>query len=175
MSAPTPDETILGLLAAQAQHGYHLLEAFNDPARLGNVWNLSTSQIYAVLKRLHTLGWITAERHESDHAPARVEYALTQHGWDHLHNWLNQSAPSPSIRRVRVEFLSRLYIATILNLPIRPIIDRQRATCQAERTRLFASQRNTPAGFGSLATDLWLAQLDAILQWIDHCETTLES
>ena len=56
MSSITPDETILGLLAVRARHGYELLDCFRDPSQLGEVWKLSTSQIYAVLKRLESQG-----------------------------------------------------------------------------------------------------------------------
>jgi len=54
MATITPDETILGLLAVRERHGYDLLDCFRDPSQLGEVWNLSTSQLYAVLKRLES-------------------------------------------------------------------------------------------------------------------------
>jgi DNA-binding PadR family transcriptional regulator len=110
MSALTPDETILGLLVVQPQHGYQLLEAFHDQDRLGQVWSLSTSQLYAVLKRLERRAWIVGHQIDSENAPPRTEYATTQAGLEQLMIWLNEPHPSPSIRRVRVEFLSRLYI-----------------------------------------------------------------
>lgn len=51
MSQFTPDETLLGSLAAEARHGYQLLECFHNPAQLGRVWHLSASQLYNVLER----------------------------------------------------------------------------------------------------------------------------
>jgi DNA-binding PadR family transcriptional regulator len=62
MSSLTPDETILGLLAVQARHGYELLECFRSTYQPGRVWNLNTSHIYAVLKRLEREGWIDARQ-----------------------------------------------------------------------------------------------------------------
>ena len=79
-----PDETLLGLLAAHAQHGYQLIDCFRDPAQLGNVWSLGTSQIYAVLKRLETQGLIAGRAVESADAPTRVEYSLTEAGMQSL-------------------------------------------------------------------------------------------
>src|SRR5687767_1598895 len=116
MSALTPDETILGLLAVQARHGYDLLECFQSPDHLGEVWTLSTSQLYAVLKRLERDGAITGEKQEVENAPPRMCYQLTSAGEARVSAWLNEAAPSASIRRVRVEFLSRLYVARLLNL-----------------------------------------------------------
>lgn len=174
MSALTPDETILGLLAAQAQHGYQLLEIFQDPQRLGNVWKLSTSQLYAVLKRLERQEWISGVEQQSENAPPRIEYSITAHGWTILTHWLNTVTPSASVRRIRVEFLSRLYVAQLLNCPTAPIIARQRAACQAEHARLQREQTSIPNGIGSLATAMVIAQLAAVLAWIDRCELVMQ-
>ena len=175
MSALTPDETILGLLASQPQHGYQLLETFNQPDHLGNVWNLSTSQLYAVLKRLEREGWITGQQITSDTAPARTEYVITDAGARHLQAWLGEEHPSSSIRRVRVEFLSRMYVAQRLNLPAAPIIARQRESCKEAQARLLSGRHDDAAGIGWLATELANAQLEAVLKWIDQCEMTLSS
>ena len=94
MSTPTPDETLLGLLALEPQHGYQLLEHFRDHQRLGAVWDMSTSQIYAVLNRLERLGYIVGRQVEVENAPIRTCYALTASGQNALNNWLRQAGPS---------------------------------------------------------------------------------
>ena len=58
MSTLTPDETILGLIAIQTCYGYELIETFRSSSELGDIWKMSTSQIYAVLKRLERVGLI---------------------------------------------------------------------------------------------------------------------
>lgn len=175
MNTLVPDETILGLLAAHTQHGYQLLETFNDPHKLGRVWHLSTSQLYAVLKRLERDGWIEGRQIESENAPPRTEYALTTAGRDYLETWLNDANPSPSIRRIRVEFLSRLYIARLLHRSVAPIIMAQRRACLAERANLVAGLSGEPNNIGHLASDLMIAQLDTVLQWMDRCMLVLTS
>lgn len=172
MSTMTPDETILGLLAAQPQHGYQLLEHFRDPATLGMVWNLSTSQLYAVLKRLERKGWIAGCEVVSENAPPRVEYTLTSNGHAQLQAWLDEPHPSASIRRVRVEFLSRLYIARLLNLPTIAIVSRQKSACQTELKRILDQRAQTQPGIGYLTLELIITQLNGVLQWIDRCEMT---
>lgn len=169
----TPDETILGLLAAQTRHGYQLLDIFNDPQHLGKVWNLSTSQLYAVLKRLERYGWIFGESVASDNAPTRTEYHITQSGLGQLDRWLNDENPAASIRRVRVEFLSRLYIAQLLQRPTLPIIQHQRRVCEQERIRLLKEQATLNRGVGLLASEFVITQLDTLLTWLDHCELVL--
>jgi DNA-binding PadR family transcriptional regulator len=170
MNPLTPDETILGLLAAEARHGYELLDCFHDPAQLGDVWRLSTSQVYAVLKRLEREGWITGCQLDSANAPPRVEYNLTPKGMERLQTWLDEPQPSASIRRVRVEFLSRLYIARLLNIPTVPIVRQQKVACQRYLAEVTAARDLSKPGVGYLALELVIAQLGAVLQWIDRCE-----
>lgn len=170
MDTLTPDETLLGLLAAEARHGYQLIDCFRDPAQLGNVWALSTSQIYAVLKRLNAQKLIVGQTVTSADAPARIEYQLTPAGVARLEGWLTEPAPSASIHRVRVEFLSRLYIARLLNLPTRDLVHAQKETCRARREARRVDRDCAPPGVGRLTLELEIAQLDAILDWIDRCE-----
>jgi DNA-binding PadR family transcriptional regulator len=170
MRSLTPDETILGLLAAEARHGYQLLDCFRDPAHLGEVWNLSTSQLYNVLKRLEREGLLAGQQIESDSAPTRTEYTLTDAGRKRLEAWLEEAEPSSSVRRVRVEFLSRLYIARLLNRPTIALVKRQKHACQQHRMALIEQRVQANPGIHALALDLVIGQLDAVLDWIDRCE-----
>lgn len=168
MSALTPDETILGLLAVQPQHGYQLLEVFNAPEHLRHIWHLSTSQLYAVLKRLELKGWIVGEQHESPFAPPRTEYHITADGLTHFERWFVEPSPSPSVRRIRVEFLSRLYLARQLRRPTYTLIEHQRSACQAELERQQAQRDTASTGIETIALDLIIAQLGAIIHWLDY-------
>jgi DNA-binding PadR family transcriptional regulator len=168
MTQLTPDETLLGLLAVSNQHGYQLLECFRDPSQLGEVWSLSTSQLYAVLKRLAAQGLIAGQEIGSTDAPTRTEYQITKAGMARLQAWMHDEHPSASIRKVRVEFLSRLYIARLLMLPTKPIIEHQKAACQQMRAELVEQLELIRPGIGLLALELVIAQLDAVLHWIDR-------
>jgi DNA-binding PadR family transcriptional regulator len=172
MNTLTPDDLLLGLLASGARHGYALLACFRDPAELGLVWDLSTSQLYAVLKRLEGQGLIVGNETQPPDAPPRMEYAVTESGHERLQAWLAEAAPSPSVRRVRVEFLSRLYVARLLNLPTSGIVTRQKAACLNQRNALIAERDCSPPGVGYLSLELHIAQMNAILGWIDRCELT---
>ncbi len=172
MNSLTPDETILGLLARRPRHGYELLDCFHDPAQLGEVWKLSTSQLYAVLKRLEAQGLTEGYEVLVPDAPTRTEYRLTEAGESRLQAWLNELTPSASINHVRVEFLSRLYVARLLGIPTIPIVDCQKVSCLAKRDELLNRLHMTEPGIGRLTLELVVAQLDAILQWIDRCEMT---
>jgi DNA-binding PadR family transcriptional regulator len=173
MKALTPDETILGLLAVQPRHGYELLECFRSTDQLGRVWSLSTSQIYAVLKRLERQGWIVGREVIPDNAPPRMEYTLTETGAQRLRAWLNEPRPAASIRRIRVEFLSRLYIARQLSLPTETLIRSQREACIARAAQLTAERDRAVSTIDRLALDWQINQLEAALRWLDRCEAAV--
>lgn len=160
------DETILGLLAAQPRHGYQLLDSFRSSDELGAFWKLSVSQLYAVLKRLERYGWIIGQQVMTDAAPPRTDYALTTTGRERLQTWLYDSDPSPAVRSVRVEFLSRLYVARLLDLPTEVIIAHQRLACDRELARRQAQRAGMQPGIGAQGIDLVIAQLQTVLTWI---------
>lgn len=173
MSTIAPDNTLLGLLAIRPRHGYELLEILRDPKQLGQVWKLSTSQLYAVLKRLETHGLTIGREVPAVDAPARTEYALTPRGRLKLDAWLNDPRPSASVRRIRVEFLSRLYIAARLGCPADPIIERQTEACSHKLAELVAQRASGAQGIGLLALDLVIAQLGVILEWLARVRDAL--
>lgn len=165
----TPDETLLGLIAIAPRHGYELVDCFRQPHVLGRVWTLSTSQVYAVLKRLEHRGWITSATVRSEVGPPRTEYAITEAGHICLRVWLNEPQPSPSVRRVRVEFLSRLYVAQALGLDPTSMISTQRMVCQRRLGELDAELAETE-GVERLAVQLQRGQMQALIAWLDDLD-----
>lgn len=170
MSVLTPDDVLLGLLAAAPAHGYQLLAVFRDPAALGAVWHLSTSQLYAVLKRLEREGLIDGVARESHDAPPRVEYMLTEVGRERLLAWLHDPAPSADVAAVRIMFLCRLFVARLLGLPTGDIVRRQAQALRARRDKLLAAQTGDAPGIAWLSRQYDIEQLQAVLRWIERTE-----
>ena len=113
---------------------------------------------------------ITGRTIESSDAPTRTEYHLTEAGQDSLAIWLHDKQPSASMRSIRIEFLSRLYIANLLHAPSQPIIAAQKNACQRQLTLLQTQRNDTAPGTGLLALEFMIMQLEAVLQWLDHCD-----
>ncbi len=169
MAKLTPEPVFLGLLEAQTSYGYHLLDQFRSTEQLGRIWNLSSSQLYAILKRLEREELIEGREESRPDAPMRTVYWLTDSGREHLYQWLNDADPSPSTRYIRTEFLSRLYIAELLGQPSGAIIDAQRAACERHRDSLVSQQVHPVGRIAGLALDLRRRELDLILDWLDTC------
>lgn len=168
MKRLVPDEVILGLLMVQPTHGYELLERFKSNADLGRIWNMSASQIYAVLKRLEDGGLVEGSYVEGHDAPSRKEFAITGLGEKQLLEWLNDPNPPTSIHRIRVMFLSRLYIGNLLNHPMGQIIDAQIRVCERQKANLQGKQEQSTAEIETLAMRYIIGQLDAALEWLSE-------
>lgn len=174
MARVSPDFVILGLLEVRPSHGYHLLEHFRDENRLGGIWKLSPSRIYALLKRLENQQYIDGREEDAIDAPMRTVYWLTPTGRDVLYDWLDDTAPSASTRNIRTEFLSRLYIATALNRPIEPIITVQRETCLARLEALRDEATMEPGSVGAMAIRLQIEEMQIIVKWLDTCRVQMD-
>lgn len=175
MSRLSPENVFLGLLEAQSCHGYQLLEHFRRPDALGHVWNLSTSQLYSLLKRLEHAELIDGHEEESADAPMRTVYWLTESGRHQFNNWMHTSTPSASTRAIRTEFLSRLYLAHLLNYPVAPLIAAQTVACAAHRDNLLRQCSTLAIGAGYFALDLRVQEMNIIVEWLAGVSKKLTS
>ena len=172
MKQPVPDQVILGLLKYKPAHGYELLDFFRSRSQLGLIWTMSTSQIYAVLKRLEQSGSITGQEIEEVNAPSRVEYTVNFAGETQLKDWLFDQHPSASVHRIRVIFLSRVFIANLLGYPMDAILQSQINACKAQRDIFVQIQIQSQSEIEQLTLDFIIHQLDTTISWL--VDTTFE-
>ena len=173
MQPPVPDKVLLGLIKAQPSHGYEMLDKFKSKSDLGRIWTMSTSQLYAVLKRLDEDGLIVAQHVVVKYAPSRIEYSITEEGDRKLTAWLNDENPSSSIHRLRVIFMSKLYIANLLKMPIDDIIQHQKAVCATQQKELIMERDQVQSQLEGLVLDFVISQLDSAMNWLDNGLCTL--
>jgi len=167
MKRLVPDPVVLGLIKKHPSHGYELLALFNSNEHLGRIWTMSTSQLYAVLKRLEMQETIIGKEVIVPDVPPRREYVITDAGERQLHDWLWEPNPSTSIHRIRVMFLSRIFIATILNLATEHIIDAQKAMCLSQLNKLSTASEQSDSIYEKFALDFVVGQLGSALAWLD--------
>ena len=166
MKQPVPDEVILGLLRAQPMHGYLLLEKFHSKGDLGRVWTMSTSQAYAVLRRLEERGLIKGEAISVPDAPSKIVYSITTCGNQILEDWLFEDNPPSSIHLLRVIFISRLYIASILGKDKDLIIAKQIEVVKRQLNYFQAEREKQLSEIEGLTVDFIIGQLGAALNWL---------
>ena len=166
----SPEMALLGLLFGGPGHGYDLhRKVITD---LGQVWHLSQSQAYSILKRLEAQEEISVEEIPQEKLPPRQLLHMTPRGRKRFLDWLE--APSGgSTRAIRLEFITRLYFLR-LYLPekLASAFDRQRAEVKSHIKRLEKTRLELPEEqiFNRMSLDLRLRQLESVLGWLDECQ-----
>lgn len=173
MSNISPEFALLGFLITEPGHGYDLHQKFQ--AELGNVWRLSQSQAYAILKRLEARGDITSEQVEQDKLPPRQILHITEGGKRRFEEWLLRSGHNA--RSIRLEFLTRLYFA-LRHYPDQTarIYTAQCDDIHAsiERLEILLSRVPPKQIYNRLSLDLRLRQLHLIRDWMRDIQTQFD-
>ena len=164
----SPEMVLLGLLYKEAGHGYDLHRKVGTD--LGQVWHLSQSQAYAILKRLEARGDVVTEKVAQEKLPSRQLLRMTPQGRKNFLAWLD--APSGgSTRAIRMEFITRLYFLKMyFPKKITKAFEQQRAEADTHIQRLEATLAELPAEqiYNRMSLEMRLKQLKFILEWLDE-------
>lgn len=167
----SPEFALLGFLIAGPSHGYDLHQRF--VAELGQVWHLSQSQAYTILKRLENRGDISVQVIEQEKLPARQLLRITEGGRRRFFEWLELGI-GRTARSIRLEFLTRLYF-TQLHRPENTvqIYKAQSAEIESTIARLDRLLEHLPPDqlFNRLSLDLRLQQMRLIQNWMADIRT----
>lgn len=90
------EHAILVSLAEQSATGYELARRFD--ASIGHFWTASHQQIYRVLGRMESDGWVTADSEAQAGKPDKKTYAITAAGHGELAAWSAEPSPHEVIR-----------------------------------------------------------------------------
>ena len=165
-SGVSPQPALLGLLLSEPKHGYELYQEFSR--ELGRVWRLGQSQLYAQLKQLEEAGLVAVRVEEQPSRPARKVYRLTPEGHLAFEEWVRQ--PTPYLRRIRVEFLARLYFFQRLHMDgLEALVAEQKAVCREQIERFDRLMAESEEPFARLVLEFRRGQLEAVLRWLDRC------
>ena len=90
------DHALIVSLLEKPNTGYALARRFERS--IGHFWHATHQQIYRVLARMESAGWIVAEVEPGEAAPDRKVYRVTASGRDALRAWLAEPAEVESPR-----------------------------------------------------------------------------
>jgi DNA-binding PadR family transcriptional regulator len=172
----SPEMALLGLLYGESGHGYDLHRKVNND--LGQVWHLSQSQAYSILKRLETRGDISVEEIPQEKLPPRQLLHMTPEGRTRFLEWLNTENPSgSSTRAIRMEFVTRLYFLSLYfpeNIP--HAFEQQRAEAEKHTARLKKMCDELPDGqiFNHVSLKMRIEQLKTVLNWLNECQENFQ-
>lgn len=163
---------LLGLLRARPMHGYEIYQQISTPTGLGLIWRVKQPQLYALLDRFETMGYVAATLQPQEKAPPRKVLSLTTEGGDVYEEWIR--SPVPSARAMRIDFLAKLYLAQQEGPDARrALIDAQRRTCQVWLARLKQQARGAITPLDVAVWQFRVEQVEALLRWLTACEDVI--
>ena len=171
----SPEMALLGLLFRKAGHGYDLHRKIVTD--LGQVWHLSQSQAYSILKRLETKGDISTREIPQEKLPPRQELHITTQGRKNFLAWL-ETPSGGSTRAIRMEFVTRLYFLNMYFPEKIPLaFEQQRAEANMHIERLQKALHELPDDqiYNRMSLDMRLKQLYLALDWLDECQGHFQS
>lgn len=164
----SPEMTLLGYLYGGPSHGYDLHRRVM--ADLGEVWHLSQSQAYSILKRLEKQGEISSEAVPQAKLPSRQNLHMTEKGRERFLAWL-EATSGGSTRAIRMEFVTRLYFMQMyFPEKIAPAFLAQCMEASSQVQRLEKVRAGLPDDqlFNRMSLDMRLQQLKIVMQWLDE-------
>jgi len=167
----TVEYALLGLLYQHPRHGYEIYQELLAEDGLSLVWRVKQSQLYALFAKLEQQEYIIATLEPQDARPPRKILQLTPAGQKTFLGWLR--SPVSQGRRMRQEFMAKLYFARRLEPDAAPLlIDRQREVCQTwlAALRANADDLSTERPFEWLVHQFRIGQVEAMVNWLDVCE-----
>lgn len=171
----SPEMALLGLLYREAGHGYDLHRKV--VADLGQVWHISQSQAYLILKRLEKQGDISVEKIQQERLPSRQLLHMTKQGRKNFLKWLDTPSGG-SVRAIRMEFITRLYFINMY-FPKKFLQTFKRQYLEAEKhiQRLENILLSLPGEqiYNRMSLEMRLKQLHIVLEWLDECQQKFQS
>jgi DNA-binding PadR family transcriptional regulator len=174
-SRVSPEYVLMGFLYTHPSHGYELHKRLLD--EFGNIWHASQSQIYNILKRLETQGYITSTFVEQEKLPRRQLLQITDMGLGRFESWLNQPTRS-SVHAIRVEFITRLYFMQLYYPQNTPEMIRVQLDVVKEGlNQLQENLADFPESqtFNRLALELRIKLLGSVITWLNGCREAFDS
>jgi len=160
---------LLGFLVESPAHGYELRDRLS--AGLGAFWRIASSQLYQVLHRLEEEGWVDASVEAGATGPSRTVYHITEKGRSAFWSWA--ASPVRHVRRIRVEFLAKLYFLRRLAPERLPEVIRAQIAVLRELQEHMHRRphlRTDDALLGALASSYRRNQVEATIRWLEENE-----
>jgi PadR family transcriptional regulator AphA len=157
------DFPVLGILYAGPAHGYDLCRELRD--RLGEIWTLRTSHIYALLAGLEKDGLVRHDRVDQEARPAKKVFNITDEGRLVFLAWIR--SPVMNVRDIRLEFLTKLHFAKFDSpTAVTDLVANQLSVCRSNQRRMRRQKSLCKTETESAAMEFRLAMLSATVAWL---------
>jgi PadR family transcriptional regulator, regulatory protein AphA len=162
------DFPILGVLSVSPSHGYDLCRELGE--RLGEIWTLRRSHIYALLAGLEKDGLVRHERVGQETRPTKKVYCITEEGIRTFLDWVR--SPVEPVRDMRLEFMAKLHFARLESpSAVADLVADQLARCLGKEKYLREKRRFCKTTTERAALDFRLAMVEATVAWLSRLRT----
>jgi DNA-binding PadR family transcriptional regulator len=163
------ENALFGILMTGSKHGYELHGYVS--AQMNQFWDLSMSQVYALLKRMEHNGVVISQEKWQERRPAKKIFSLTQKGKKIFLHWV--CSPVEHVRDVRMEFLAKLFFMRELHLKEGPsLIDKQIAVLEEKLRAIERSKEKITDEFQTALYSFKTSQTTAALEWLRQCKAS---
>ena len=161
----TTGYVVLGVLKTGAMHGYEIRKFM--ARHLDGIWNVGTSQLYALLHRLEAEeGLVKGRIWQMDNRLQKRIFTLTPRGEVRFEAWV--LSPTRHVRDLRLEFLTKLFFLNYLDLPGGSrLIEAQRALLEDLKHKVEQDHARQTEAFGRVVRGFRRAQFEACLNWLE--------
>jgi PadR family transcriptional regulator AphA len=154
---------LLGALFQGPKHGYEIMH-FLDSA-LESTWQVSSSQLYVVLKRLESQGLLKCSLKAQKTRPAKRVFSLTPAGKKGFLEWLQ--SPVEHVRDLRIEFIAKLFFFHRLSVKGgEDLIRIQIESLEEVKKKLKKGRDKENDSFKNLVFGIKMMTIEAWLQWL---------
>jgi len=175
------EHAILVSLLERPGSGYELARRFERS--IGRFWSATHQQIYRVLKRMETDGWVTAEEVDQEGRPDKRSYSVAAAGRAVLTTWLRAPVQPEAVRHeLAVKIRGAAFDDADGRAALVTEVERYRLTHEATLGRYLVGERRDFPGAGALDTQQRLqhavlrggiAYERMVLDWLDDVLDTL--
>lgn len=156
---------ILGSLMSGPRHGYEILQFIKS--NLGSTWQVSSSQLYLLLKRLEKKGRLQSKIKAQETRPSKRVFSLSAEGKGDFQNWLR--APNENVRDLRFEFLVKLFFFSHLSLSGgEELVHAQIHVLKQRKKQLAKQPGSRNDAYGILVYDLKKSTIDTWIKWLNN-------
>jgi DNA-binding PadR family transcriptional regulator len=175
------EHAILVSLLEQPGSGYELARRFERS--IGRFWTATHQQIYHVLKRMETDGWVTAEAVGQGGRPDKRSYSVAAPGRAALTTWLRAPVQPEAVRHeLAVKIRGAAFDDADGRTALITEVERYRATHESTLDRYLTGERRDFPDAGPLDTGRRLQHVvlrggiayeRMVLDWLDDVLDTL--
>lgn len=160
---PATEYALLGALMSGPRHGYEILQFLETG--LGQAWRVSTSQLYALLKRLDKDGLVGSTIETQETRPSKRVFSIMPHGRENFRKWLE--SPTNHVRDLRIEFLAKLFFFHNLGLQGgNALVEAQIALMEQVKLKLMTQKQAERNDYKRLVFGFRISTLTGWLTWL---------